>query len=212
MNLRKIARLQKKLAGRIIERPVEPGGIRTAAAVDVSYRGNTAKAAFVLCSFPECRLLKSRVIMTEVGFPYIPTFFFLRETRPVLLAVKGEKFDVLLVEGHGKAHPRGYGLASHIGLLIKKPVIGVAKKPLRGYPEGTMVRVGKAYVSVGNLIDLRSAREIVHVLNEGGYPKPLKLADRLSRGLKDEEITAHAAAGKEGGNRREEEDNREGGR
>ncbi|WP_456453442.1 endonuclease V [Thermococcus sp.] len=201
MNLGRIAGLQRKLAGRIIEQPVKPGDIRSIAAVDVSYKGNMANAAFVLCSFPECRLLKSKVIRTEVHYPYIPTFFFLRETKPVLLVVKGEKFDVLLVEGHGRAHPRGYGLASHIGLLLRKPVIGVAKKPLRGYPEGTLVKVGKAYVSVGNLIDLRSAREIVAVLNEGGYPKPLKLADRLSRGLENEEITTHAAAGKEGGHR-----------
>ena len=184
MNLEKIAEVQRKLAGKIVERPVEPETVRTVAAVDVSYRGNTARAAFVLCSFSECRLLKSKIIQTSVGFPYIPTFFFLREARPVLMAVKGESFDVLLVEGHGRAHPRGYGLASHIGLLIKKPVIGVAKKPLKDYPEGTLARVGKAYVSVGNLIDLKSAVKIVERLNERGYPKPLRLADRLSREVK----------------------------
>lgn len=174
--------MQRKLAERIIERPVELRMIKTVAAVDVSYRGNTARAAFVLCSFPECRLLEDRVIKTEVDFPYISTFFFLRETKPVLLAVRDEEFDILLVEGHGKAHPRGYGLASHIGLLLKRPVIGVAKKPLRDYPEGTLVKVGKAYVSVGNLIDLRSAQKVIEILNDDGYPKPLKIADALSRG------------------------------
>ncbi len=200
MNLKRIACVQKKLAWRIIEQPIKLDEIETVAAVDVSYRENTARAAFVLCSFPQCRLLKSKVIKTEVNFPYIPTFFFLRETKPVLLAVKNEEFDILLVEGHGKAHPRGYGLASHIGLLLRKPVIGVAKKPLRSYPEDTLVRVGKAYVSVGNLIDLRSAGEIVKVLNDRGYPKPLKLADRFSRGLENEEIETHVIAGKEGSN------------
>lgn len=178
--LRKIGELQRKLARRIVERPVEAERIKTVGAVDVSY-GNTARAAFVLCSFPDCRILKTRVIEMRVAFPYIPTFFFLRETRPVLLAVGGESFDVLLVEGHGRAHPRGYGLASHIGLLLGKPTIGVAKKPLKGVAEERFIKVGKAYVSVGHLIDLESAVRIVASLLEDGYPIPLKLADRLSK-------------------------------
>ncbi|ASJ09073.1 endonuclease V [Thermococcus siculi] len=179
--LKVIAAVQRKLAKRVVEKPVDMAGIKTVAAVDVSYRGDLARAAFVLCSFPDCRLLKTRVIESRVSFPYIPTYFFLRETRPILLAVEGEEFDVLLVEGHGKAHPRGYGLASHIGLLLGKPTIGVAKKPLRGVPQVLFRKVGKAYVSVGHLIDLESAVRVIEPLLEGGYPKPLKLADRLSK-------------------------------
>ncbi len=186
VNFKKIAEVQRKLSKRIVEKPLDISRIKTIGAVDVSYKKDRAKAAFVLCSFPSCEILKAKVIETNVDFPYIPTFFFLRETRPVLLALKGERFDVLLVEGHGKAHPRGYGLASHIGLLLKKPTIGIAKKPLRGYPEGSLVKVGKAYVSVGNLIDLNSAAKIVEMVNENGYPKPLKIADRLSKGAENE--------------------------
>ena len=178
--LGKIEEAQRKLALKIIERPVRTESVKTVGAVDVSY-GDTARAAFVLCSYPDCRVLKTRVIETKVAFPYVPTFFFLRETRPVLLAVRGEEFDVLLVEGHGRAHPRGYGLASHIGLLLGRPTIGVAKKPLKGVAEGQFIKVGKAYVSVGHLIDLESAVRIVASLLEGGYPTPLKLADRLSK-------------------------------
>ncbi|ASJ07664.1 endonuclease V [Thermococcus pacificus] len=176
-----IATLQRKLAGQIVERPLDVSNVKTVAAVDVSYRGDLARAAFVLCSFPECELLRANVVEIEVSVPYIPTYFFLRETRPVLLALRGEDFDVLLVEGHGRAHPRGYGLASHIGLLTGRPTVGVAKRPLRGVPEELFRRTGKAYVSVGNLIDLGSAVGIVEPLLEGGYPKPLKLADRLSK-------------------------------
>lgn len=182
--LGRIAEVQAKLARRIVERPIPIGGeIQTVGgAVDVSY-GDTARAAFVLCSYPDCEVLKARVIETEVPFPYVSTFFFLRETRPILLAAKGEGFDVLLVEGHGKAHPRGYGLASHIGLLLGKSTIGVAKKSLKGGVAGgdKFRRVGKAYVSVGHLIDLESAVRIVEPLLENGYPAPLRLADRLSK-------------------------------
>ncbi|NJE06156.1 endonuclease V [Thermococcus sp. M36] len=176
-----MAKVQRELSRRIVERRLGVDGIKTIAAVDVSYRENLARAAFVLCSFPDCKVLKEKVVETSVGFPYIPTFFFLRETRPVLLAIEGESFDVLLVEGHGKAHPRGYGLASHVGLLTGRPTIGVAKKPLRGAPPGSFARVGKAYVSVGHLIDLESAVRIVEALLENGYPKPLLLADRLTK-------------------------------
>jgi deoxyribonuclease V len=176
-----IAWVQRKLAERVVEWPVDVNRVKTVAAVDVSYKNNLARAAFVLCSFPECELLRTKIIKCDVGFPYIPTYFFLRETRPVLLATRGEGFDVLLVEGHGKAHPREYGLASHVGLLLGRPTIGVAKKPLVGAPPGSFKRVGKAYVSVGHLIDLESAVRIIEPLLEGGYPKPLKLADRLSK-------------------------------
>lgn len=186
VNFKKIAEVQRKLSKRIVEKPLDISKIKTIGAVDVSYKKGRARAAFVLCSFPSCKILKTKIIETDVDFPYVPTFFFLRETRPVLLALKGESFDVLLVEGHGRAHPRGYGLASHIGLLLKKPTIGVAKKPLRGYPENSLVKVGKAYVSVGNLIDLNSASKIVEMINESGYPKPLKIADNLSKGAENE--------------------------
>ena len=179
--LERIAFLQVKLSERIIEKPLDVSEIKTVVAVDVSYRGNLARSAFALCSFPKCELLKTKTLEIEVSAPYIPSYFFLRETRPVLLSTRGEKFDVLLIEGHGRAHPRGYGLASHVGLLLRKPTIGVAKRPLRGVSPGLWKKVGKAYVSVGNLIDLRSAVEIAGKLLESGYPEPLKIADRLSK-------------------------------
>ncbi|WP_456367952.1 endonuclease V [Thermococcus sp.] len=183
VDLGKISRIQEKLADKILEKPIGVDDVRTVGGVDVSYKGETARGAFVLCSFPECRLLRFNVIRTRVNFPYIPTFFFLRETKPILMAIGKERPDVLLVEGHGKAHPRGYGLASHVGLVLKVPTIGVAKRPLRGAPRGSWIRVENAYVSVGNLIDLNSAVEIVKKLNYRGYPKPILMADRLSKGL-----------------------------
>lgn len=179
--LRLIAEIQRKLAGRVVERPLPVGKVKRVGAVDVSYRGDMAFPAFVLCSFPECEPLKTRTAKVKVGYPYVPTFFFIRETGPILRVVLREKFDVLLVEGHGKAHPRGYGLASHVGLVLKKPTIGVAKRPLRGVSRELYVRVGKAYVSAGHLVDLESAVKIVESLEVRGYPRPLRLADRLSR-------------------------------
>lgn len=181
VKLRRIAEIQRKLSERIVELPVEPSRVKLVAGVDVSYRDNLARAAAVVCELPGCEVVAVRRVSLEVSFPYIPTFFFLRETRPVLMALRGLNFDLLLVEGHGRAHPRGYGLASHIGLLLNVPTVGIAKAPLRGVPPQAYRKVGKAYVSVGHLIDLDSAVKIVEPLLEGGYPRPLRLADRLSK-------------------------------
>lgn len=175
--LERLAVVQEKLSGRIEERPL--GEVRFLGAVDVAYRGDWACAAFVLWDLLLGEAVKSKRVAVEVGTPYIPTFFFLRETRPILLALRGEEFDVLMVEGHGKAHPRGYGLASHIGLLLSKPTIGVAKRPLGGTEN--FARVGKAYVSVGHLVTLEEAVRLVGMTLDSGYPAPLKLADRESR-------------------------------
>lgn len=179
--LKRIAEIQRKLAERIVERPLRLSEIKRIAAVDVSYRGNFGCSALVVCTFPECEPIETRTVRVEVTFPYVPTYFFLRETRPVIVVTKGAEFDVLLVEGQGRAHPRGYGLASHIGLLLGRPTIGVAKKALKGVEPELYRRVGKAYVSVGHLVDLKSAADVVSALG-GSYPKPLKLADRLSKG------------------------------
>jgi len=175
--LKKIAELQRKLAGRIVEKPLDLRKVKTVGAVDVSYR-EKAVSALVICTFPECEPLETRTVKVDVAFPYVPTYFFLRETGPILRVVRGADFDVLLVEGHGRAHPRGYGLASHIGLILGKPVIGVAKRPLN-VPEHLYARAGRAYVSVGHLVDLDSALSLVESL--GPYPKPLKMADRIAR-------------------------------
>lgn len=184
--LSRISQIQRKLAGRVVEKPLSIESIKTIGAVDVSYRIGKARAAFVLCSFPDCKIIRSRTVETEVTYPYVPTFFFLRETRPALLAVGKERPDVLLVEGHGRAHPRGYGLASHIGLVLGLPTVGVAKRPLRDAPKEFWGKVGKAHVSVGHLVDLESAVAIVKALNRNDYPLPLRIADRLSKGTWDE--------------------------
>jgi len=185
--LERLAGVQRKLAGRLRTVKLDLNGVKTVGAVDVSYRGNRARAAFVLCSSPECRPLLQEVTVTDVAFPYVPTFFFLRETKPVIMAVlrAGKKPDILLVGGHGRAHPRGYGLASHVGLVLGVPTVGVARRLLRGTPEGSFKKVGRVYVSEGNLIDLDSAVRIVEMTLDGGCPKPLKLADRLSKRWED---------------------------
>jgi deoxyribonuclease V len=137
------------------------------------------------------------------AFPYIPGFLGFREV-PVLLAAWSRldaKPDLVLVDGHGVAHPRGLGIASHLGVVLDLPTIGVAKSVLIGRPEGelgealgarmplvwrgcvlgvalrTRPRANPLYVSVGHRVSLATAVE--WVLRTGrGYrlPEPTRLA------------------------------------
>jgi len=142
---------------------------------------------------------------TQVAaFPYVPGFLAFREV-PALVAAwlrLDPKPDLLLVDGHGIAHPRGLGIASHIGVLLDLPTIGVAKSVLVGEMAGplgpepgdrvplvwrgrviamalrTRARANPLYISVGHRVALESAVAWVLRANGRGYrlPEPTRLA------------------------------------
>lgn len=140
----------------------------------------------------------------KVEFPYIPTLLSFREADPIDKVFRQLKRrpDVLMVEGHGIAHPYGCGLASHVGVILKIPTIGVAKKLLCGeqaeykgcqapiYFCGKLVgaalitRLGckPIYVSVGNMITIKQSIFVVyHCIRGQRMPEPLRLAHLLTR-------------------------------
>jgi deoxyribonuclease V len=166
--------------------------------------------AAALYSYPEMELLEEAGAAGECPFPYRTGLLSFREV-PILTAAVARlsrKPDVLLVDGQGIAHPRGLGLASHLGLSLEVPTIGVAKSRLVGEglepgPEagaasplmrdgevvGLILRTqnGKKpfYLSPGHRITLAECREIV-IACVGKYrmPMPLRHADLLSRRLR----------------------------
>jgi deoxyribonuclease V len=132
--------------------------------------------------------------------PYVPTFLAFRELTPMLRAyfrLKTEP-DVILVDGHGVAHPRRFGIASHIGVVLKKPTIGVAKSKLYGEERGDavfdpatgevlaqVIRCGgKKYVSVGSYATLEDSVELVKRLCKSGDIYPLMVAHNLTQRLR----------------------------
>jgi deoxyribonuclease V len=140
--------------------------------------------------------------LVHVEFPYIPTLLSFRELPAALAAIRTLKTqpDVFLVDAHGVAHPYGCGFASHLGLALGKPTIGVAKSMLFGQfvetgCEQFLVHDGKAvaavlttqkgakpvYVSVGNLVSLRTGIRIVeHCARGARIPAPLVAAHKLA--------------------------------
>lgn len=130
------SRLQHELAARVVIKG-DPGTVRWLVALDASHkRGGNLVAAAVLW---DCR--QSRV--HEVGlahvdpdtvFPYVPGYLSFREAPAYLAAVAelSQEPELLLVDGQGIAHPRRLGIASHLGVHLDLPSIGVAKRPLVG--------------------------------------------------------------------------------
>ena len=126
--------VQDELRGRVIlDEPGPPPGAGPMTGVDVAYddeRGVVAAAAVVLDAATLTPLAESTAV-GEVSFPYVPGLLAFREIPTVLAALEALDRDPGLVvcDGYGLAHPRRFGLASHLGVLTGLPTIGVAKNP-----------------------------------------------------------------------------------
>lgn len=177
------------------------------AGVDLSYKNTTCIVAYVALKFKTLEVLEKNAIKHKVVFPYIPTFLAFREGPPTLALLEeiNTRPDILMINGHGIAHPLFYGYASHIGVLTSIPTIGIATKLLYGMSSEIPVnagsycyvnyksrRVGAIFlskegckpiiVSPGHLITLDSCIKIVKCSLKGHkLPEPLRLAHKLAQ-------------------------------
>ncbi|MFC2071905.1 deoxyribonuclease V [Chloroflexota bacterium] len=180
------------------------------AGVDISVgrAQGMATGAIVVLSYPELRVMETKVARGRLDFPYIPGLLSFRESPLTLAAGEGLSItpDLILVDGQGIAHPRRFGLACHLGLFWDRPTIGCAKSRLcgsheesglesgsysevvdRGETIGVALRtrpgVKPVYVSIGHKVDLETA---IHWVLEccRGYrlPEPTRLAHLAAGG------------------------------
>jgi len=207
---REAMRLQRELASRVVRRGELPASkVRFVAGADVAFDRPSGRAAgaVVVLAYPSLEVVEETTVEAPTPFPYVPGLLSFRET-PVLLdafARLRHTPDLLMVDGHGYAHPRRFGFACHLGLLLDLPTIGVAKSRLIGSERrlgarrgaradlvdqgeviGALVRtrdgVRPVYVSVGHRISLASAeRWVLACATRYRLPEPTRLADRLSR-------------------------------
>lgn len=207
--------LQEELRREVREEPaLDPAEVMAVAGTDISYlrEYKLALGAVVLMSYPGLDVLEVRTSALEVAFPYVPGLLSFRELPALLPALESLEGvpDLIFVDGQGLAHPRYFGLASHLGVLTGIPTIGCAKSRLVGEagapgPEvgdwepllygnrtvGAVLRTRRAvkplYVSVGHLVDLpTSLRMVLGCLRGYRLPEPQRKAHAAADALKRE--------------------------
>lgn len=204
--------IQRRLAAHVRLRPLPaegPGSPRLAAGIDLGYDlpGDRAWAAAVVMD-ERFDVVERRVACGEPDMPYVRGYLAFREGRLTLAVLQLLEHvpDVVFLDGHGVVHERGLGLASHAGVLLDVPTVGVPKTPFHAIdrqPEpgrgsyyvltkewgaqGASIRLrggSKAvYVSPGHLVDLRSSIALAMRWSTGAHrvPEPLAAAHTLSR-------------------------------
>lgn len=132
-------KIQKELAAQVILKPFNES-IRFIAGADVSYdrKSNTLFAAVLVFEFPPLHVCETQTVLSTPQFPYVPGLLSFRELPPLLECFQKLSVvpDVVLCDGQGYAHPRRFGLACHLGLLLDLPAVGCAKSRLVGVGEG----------------------------------------------------------------------------
>ena len=192
-------RLQERLSKEIRLKPLSVRRIKTAGGIDCSLTRGRLSCACVVCERSRTPQEKIRVIEITKSWtskikPYVPGLFFIRELPVMLRTVRRlrKRPGVIFVNAAGIMHPRGCGLASHIGLLTGIPTIGITKGILCGKRIDDTVllnrrRVAKVLknklvVSPGHLVDLDSSVSLTnHWTSFHRFPEPLYLADKLSK-------------------------------
>lgn len=205
--------LQRRLAPQVL-RTSPPGfAPRIAAGCDVAYAGDgtgavpvRVAAAVVCVDIATGVEIDAATAVGTTDFPYVPGLFAFRELPALLDAIGALRTvpDVLVADGHGIAHPRRFGLASHLGVATGLPAIGVAKTPPGRFDPPAAERgastplwegadeVGAAlctrdgvkpvFVSIGHRIGLPAACALVLQLCRGTrLPETTRLADRRCR-------------------------------
>jgi deoxyribonuclease V len=199
--------LQRRLRSEIVaDRAIDLGAVRLVAGVDVSVKNERSRAAIVVVTFPGFLLVEAAFAERPTPFPYIPGLLSFRE-GPVLEEAFGRlraEPDVFLFDGMGTAHPRRIGIASHMGLWLQRPTIGVGKTRLvgthaplpeekgahvplidRGETIGAVVRTRTAkhplFISPGHRADIPSAVELVLACSpKYRLPEPIRLAHKAA--------------------------------
>ena len=172
--------------------------------VNVSYQGRDAHAAYVAMDYHTHALVATKTIQMKTNFPYIPTYLAYRELPIIKYLLKNVTLPpLLLVGGHGISHPHHFGFASHLGVVLDIPTIGIAKNLLCGtisrknlkhdflpiihqgkkvgwalWPQGTQKPI---FVSPGHKVSLSTSLDIAKKMCRYRIPEPLRKARLLTQ-------------------------------
>ena len=206
VSTREAIEIQRRLAGQTVKKSTLKK-VAFVAGIDTGYCEGFTRAAVVVLNYPELKLVHSVTATLPTNYPYVPGLLTFRE-GPAIIEAWGKlkiRPDLLIFDGHGLAHPRRCGIASHIGILLDIPSIGCAKTRLCGtYAEpdtergkfafltyqrevvGAVLRtrsnVKPVFVSIGHKIDLEDSMSFVLKCCQGfRLPQTTRYADRQTR-------------------------------
>lgn len=200
--------IQEQLQAEVITEDKFKEPVQYVAGVDMGFEadGTISRAAVAVLSFPDLQVIETSLAYRPTTFPYIPGFLSFREIPAVLDAL--EKIttipDIILCDGQGIAHPRRFGIACHLGVLVDIPTIGVAKSLLVGKHEilpetrgswqplihkgetiGAVLRsrtkVKPLYISSGHRVSLPTAIDyVLRCTPKYRLPETTRIADKLA--------------------------------
>jgi|SRR3989338_2564675 len=204
LELSKLKGEQLKLAKKIIIKD-SFDKLELIGGAEQSYTNYNLISAITVCDYKTMEIIEKSFAVVKVKVPYISGFLAYREGQAISEAYSKleSKPDVMLFKGNGILHPRGCGLASHIGVILDQASIGIANHLLAGEVRGNKVYVDKelrgeivitkehskpVYVSPGHKVSLKTSVEIVKkcVRLPHKMPEPLHLAHRYSREILEE--------------------------
>lgn len=201
-NQLKAQELQRRLS-ELVNAEYSPSSVRSVIGLDLSYIGGVGVGVATLHKYPDLSLISYSAVADQVEIPYIPGLLAFREAPLMFAAYEllNADPDLILVNGHGITHPRSFGIASHVGVALNKPSIGVARRVLAGREvvingvryletngvlgayvagQGSM----KIYMSIGHKVSLEFISHITPTLFKGHeLPEPIYTADMISRRL-----------------------------
>lgn len=181
------------------------------AGVDVTYHNNLGIGVGVVLDYDTQEVLEIKIVKRKINFPYIATYLTFREfpvIRDVVSRLR-EKPDMLFIDGNGVLHPLGIGIATHAGIILNLPTIGVAKNLLCGEVEKLPKKAGESsrifyndklvgfclksaantkpiYISPGHKISFEATLKITSRFCRARIPEPIKLADKVGRRIRTE--------------------------
>ena len=174
------------------------------AGCDVVFIDNKIIAAIVILD-KNMQIIEQQYTIKKTQFPYIPGFRAYRELPAIMECYNKlqEPFDVIFFDGHGIAHPRKCGIATHFGVVTQKPSIGVAQQLLAGevnqgkiFMDGKIVGVElqtkegskPVYISPGNMISLKTTEELAKrlIIKPHKLPEPIVIARRYTNKIREE--------------------------
>ncbi|MBI4145420.1 endonuclease V [Candidatus Woesearchaeota archaeon] len=197
--------IQRTIAKEVVlqdQLPIE--SIKRIGAFDCSQVGDKLICAAIVLDYPSMNVVERQYLIKRAPMPYVPGYLAFRE-GPLMLELyyKLENDpDVLMVDGHGVAHPVGCGLACYVGVELHKPTIGVAKSLLLGQVDGERIildgiEVGKivqtrqhakpVFVTPGHLITIETAAQLTAkcVIPPHKLPEPIHIAHRMADKVRD---------------------------